>query len=164
MKIDVAHIRRMADAIATTDDHETEPGFLDTLDGETDVADIADYLIAEILQDEALADAADAQATALKSRSSRLRVRAKTKRKVAVDLLDASGLRKLERPQATISRVAGRVSVEIVDEEAIPTQLRREKIEVMPDKAAIKAHLEAGVDVPGAELVRGQDTLSMRAV
>ena len=34
----------MAAAIATTDDHDSEPGFLDTLEGETEAVEIADWL------------------------------------------------------------------------------------------------------------------------
>ena len=163
MKIDLAHIRRMADAIATTDEHDDEPGFLDTLDGATDAVDIADFLIDGILSDEALTEAIKVQEAALKSRRERIETRAKAKRRVAVELLEAAGLKKMERPRATISRLAGRVGVSITDEASIPSQLCVTKTITSPDKAAIKAQLEAGETVPGAALVRGPDSLSVRA-
>ena len=50
MYIDLPTIRRMAEEIraALGDDHDAET-FLDTLDGETDAADIADKLLADML-------------------------------------------------------------------------------------------------------------------
>lgn len=162
MRIDIAHIRRMADAIATTDDRDSEPGFLDTLEGETEAVEIADWLIGSILADEAMADALKAQEAAMKARRDRIEARAKAKRRAGIELLNAAGLKKLERPRATLSRTAGRTSVQITDEASVPTQLCTVKTVTTPDKAAIKRQIEAGETVPGAELVRGDDALTMR--
>lgn len=162
-RIDLALIRRWADTIATTDDRDTEPGFLDTLDGETDALDLADRLIAEIQNDEALIAALKAQEDAMHTRRARLENRAKAKRRVAVELLEALGVKKLERPRATLARSAARVRVDITDADAVPTQLHTTKTITAPDLAAIKRHLEAGEDVPGAVLVRGNDTLTLRS-
>ena len=162
-RIDLALIRRWADAIATTDDRDSEPGFLDTLDGETDAGDIADRLIAEIQHDEAFIAALKAQEEAMGSRRARFEARARAKRRVAVELLQAAGVKRMERPRATLSRTAGRVTVQITDEASVPTQLCTVKTTTAPDKAAIKRLLEAGEDVPGAELARGDETLSIRS-
>lgn len=162
MRIDLAHIRRMAAAIATTDDHDSEPGFLDTLEGETEAVEIADWLIGSILADEAMAAALKVQEAAMKARRDRIEARAKAKRRAGIELLNAAGLKKLERPRATLSRTAGRTSVQITDEASVPTQLCTVKTVTTPDKAAIKRQLEAGETVPGAELVRGDDALTMR--
>ena len=162
MRIDLAHIRRMAAAIATTDDHDSEPGFLDTLEGETEAVEIADWLIGSILADEAMAAALKVQEAAMKARRDRIEARAKAKRRAGIELLNAAGLKKLERPRATLSRTAGRTSVQITDEASVPTQLCTVKTTTTPDKAAIKRQLEAGETVPGAELVRGDDALTMR--
>lgn len=162
MRIDLAHIRRMAAAIATTDDHDSEPGFLDTLEGETEAVEIADWLIGSILADEAMAAALKVQEAAMKARRDRIEARAKAKRRAGIELLNAAGLKKLERPRATLSRTAGRTSVQITDEASVPAQLCTVKTVTTPDKAAIKRQLEAGETVPGAELVRGDDALTMR--
>lgn len=162
MRIDLANIRRWADLIATTDDRDDEPGFLDTLEGETDAMELADRLIAEVLDDEALAEACKAQEAAIEARRKRFEARARAKRRVALELLESIGVRKLERPRATISRTAGRVSVQITDEAAVPSQLCTVKTTTTPDKAAIRKQIEAGEIVPGAELVRGDDALTMR--
>ena len=162
-RIDLALIRRWADAIATTDDRETEPGYLDTVDGECSALDIADHLIAGIQHDEALVAALKAQEDAMGARRARLENRARAKRKVAVELLEALGLPKLERPRATIARIKGRTRTEITDLAAIPSQLCTVKTTTAPDTDAIKRLLEAGEDVPGAQLVRGGDTLTIRS-
>lgn len=162
-RIDLALIRRWADTIATTDDRETEPGFLDTIDGACDALDLADRLIAEIQNDEAFVASLKAQEEAMHTRRARMEARARAKRRVAGELLDAIGVRKLERPRATLSRVSGRTRPEIIDPSAIPSQLHTVKTTTTPDTAAIKRLLEAGEDVPGAVLVRGDDTLNIRS-
>lgn len=158
---DISLISRVAEYLRDMldEDFDSET-FLDTLDGETDALDIADRLIASMQDDEALADAAKAQAAELSARAKRIAERAAAKKRTLGLILDATGERKLERPRATVSRMSGRVSVHITDEASVPSQLC--KTTVTPDKAAIKAQLDAGETVPGAELVRGEDTISVR--
>lgn len=162
MMIDLSRIRRMADLIATSDDRDDEPGFLDTLEGETDALEIADHLISEALGDDALSEAIKTEEAALALRRKRIEDRARSKRRAMLDLLDAAGVKKMERPRATISRRAGSIRVEIEDESSVPTQLMTVKTTASPDKAAIKAQIEAGSDVPGCALVRGEDSISLR--
>ena len=45
LTLDLAVIRRIGDLIADTDDRDLEPGYLDTLEGETPVMEVADHLI-----------------------------------------------------------------------------------------------------------------------
>lgn len=139
-----------------------EATFWDSLDGETDVLDIADRVIARMQEDAALADAAAAQAAALASRAARLTARGTAHKAALLHLLDAAGQKKLERPAATISRRAGSVSVNITNEDDIPSQLMTVKTTTAPDKAAIKRAIEAGETIPGAELVRGPDSLIVK--
>jgi hypothetical protein len=161
MRPDLPLIERVAamlrDMLGEGYDDDT---FLDTLDGETDAVEIADRLIASMQGDEALAAAAKEQADALAARSKRLGDRARAKKRTLLAVMDAMGVRKLERPAATLSRRAGGVSLVITDEAAIPSQLTRTRVE--PDKAAIKKQLQAGEDVPGAALAQGDDTISVR--
>ena len=89
-------------------------------------------------------------------------MRADAHRKNLRLILNAMGVPKAERALATVSLRPGTLSVRIVDEAEIPSQLMREKVTRAPDKAAIKAALEAGETIPGAELARGDDVLMMR--
>ena len=154
-------IQLMAEEIraALGDDFDAE-AFLDTLDGETDAADIADRLLAELADAEAMAEAIRGQEADMKARRQRYDMRGEAFRRQLLNLLDAIGEKKIERPRATVSRRAGLPSVQITDEAAIPSQLC--KTTVAPDKAAIKAQLMAGETVPGAQIVVGDDGVTVR--
>lgn len=154
----IAAVADMLRGILGDDDDET--AWIDSLEAETPVVDLADMLLSRLLETDALADAVKAQEAALKARRSRLEDRGRAIRQSLGALLDAADVRKLERPLGTVSRLAGRMSVVILDEAAIPTQLC--KVVTSPDKGAIKAQLEAGETVPGAALERGADTVSVR--
>jgi hypothetical protein len=161
MRTDLTLIERIAAMLRDDlgDDYDDET-FLDTLDGETDALDIADHLIASMQDDEALATATKEQADALAARSRRIGGRAATKKRALLAVIDAIGVKKLERPRATVSRRAGGLSVQISDEAAVPSQLC--KVVRTPDKTAIKRHIEAGEDVPGARLERGPNGVTVR--
>ena len=153
-------IAAMAEVLAPyRDDEET---YLDTLDGETDILDLLDGEIAAMQDDEALAAAIKAREADLKTRRDRIEMRADAHRKNLRLILQHASLPKAERPLATVSLRPGNLSVKIISEADIPTQLMRETVSRAPDKAAIKAHIEAGETVPGAELVRGDETVSVR--
>lgn len=136
--------------------------FWDTLDGETDALDIADRILSKMQDDAALASAAKAQADALSMRAKRLEGREGAHKKALLTLLDATGQKKLERPCATVSRRKGSVSVNITNADDVPSQLCTVKTVTSPDKAAIKKQIDAGETVPGAELVRGPDGVTVR--
>jgi hypothetical protein len=127
---------------------DDEDLYQDMIEGETDALDLLDSQIASMQNDEALAEAIKAQEANLKARRERIEWRADAHKKAALLIMNAAGLKKAERPRATISVRPGSVSVQITDEAEIPTQLMREKITRAPDKAAIKAQLEAGETVP----------------
>lgn len=154
-------IQLMAEEIraALGDDFDAD-AFLDTLDGETDAAEIADRLLAELADAEAMAEAIRGQEADMKARRQRYDMRGEAFRRQLLNLLDAIGEKKIERPRATVSRRAGLPSVQITDEAAVPSQLC--KTVVTPDKAAIKAQLMAGEAVPGAQIVTGEDGVTVR--
>jgi len=159
-RLDLSLIERIAAELAPyRDDEET---YLDTLDGATDALDLLDREIASEQADRAFVAALADHIKALKARADRIDMRADARRKAQLLILNAIGLRKVERPLATLSLRAGSVSVQITDEAAIPSQLCTIKTSTSPDKAAMRAQIEAGETVPGAELVRGDETLSVR--
>lgn len=159
-RIDLNTIRMAAEMLAPyADDEQT---YLDTLDGETDVLDLLDRELAAMQDDEALAEAIKAQEANLRARRDRIEMRADAHKKILGLILSAAELKKAERPAATVSIRPGNVSVRIVNEEDVPSQLMREKITRAPDKVAIKAQIEAGEDVPGAVLERGADVVTVR--
>jgi hypothetical protein len=160
MMIPVALIQDIALELAQYRDDEDL--FLDTLDGETDILDIVDALIEEVQQSAALANSIKDREAILKQRRERIESRAAAARDGLLKVLAAADLKKVERPSATVSRRAGSMSVAIVDETEIPTQLLVEKITYSPDKKAIKAALDAGENIPGAILRRGNETIMLK--
>jgi hypothetical protein len=134
--------------------------FLDTLDGETDAVRIIDRLLSMALETEALAEAAKAEEYELALRRKRFEARSEAFRSQMLLMLEAMGIDRIERARATLSRLKPRQSVEVINADEVPSQLC--KTTVAPDIAAIKKQLEAGETVPGAALVMGAPSISIR--
>lgn len=134
--------------------------FWDSLDGETDALDLIGHLIRQRVEAVAQQAASKDVAATYTARASRMGDKAAAITKAMGQILDATGERKVAHTLGTVSRTNGRMGVQITDETAIPTQLTTTVTK--PDVAAIKSQLEAGEIVPGAELVRGPDGLTVR--
>jgi hypothetical protein len=133
---------------------EDDAFLADIIEGETDAPAIMERLVIE--RTEALANSAamDALAEKYTQISDRWTMRAESRRKLMGLVLDAVGMRKMQTPAGTVSVSPGRVSLALADDFVPPQGYARTRIE--PDKAAIKAALEAGETMPGAELVTGK--------
>lgn len=161
-RLDPNHIAAVAaDIRAALGDDDDAQAFLDTLEGETDALEIVDALIEADQEARAMAAAVAERIKDMQARKSRMEAASAAHRVALGQVLDAIGERKLTRPLATVSRTAPRAGLRITDEAALPSQLCRTKVE--PDKAAIKAQLEAGETVPGAELATGPAGVMVRA-
>jgi len=96
----------------------------------------------------------------LQQRKARFERRNEAMRALLLRVLKASGLPKAVLPEATVSIGKGRDKVEITDEAKLPKWALR--VVTSPDKTAIKERLDAGKKVPGAVLVTGGETLTVR--
>lgn len=134
--------------------------FWDSLDGETNVLDVLDALLAQLDEAEAFEAAAKQMAERYALRAKRMDEKQAGIKRVLGSILDATGQRKVARPLATVSRTRPHVSVLITDPESVPSQLCR--VTRSPDKTAIKAQIEAGETVPGAELQAGAPGVAVR--
>jgi len=76
--------------------------------------------------------------------------------------MEATGINKIQCPLFSITLVAGRESVAISDEGAIPDEFLRVKTDISPDKAAIAKALKEGKEVAGASLQRGQSSIRIK--
>jgi hypothetical protein len=128
---DLTLIAAIADELAPYRD-EDEAAFWDSLDGETDALDLLDRFLASMQDDEALVGAIREQEAALRARRDRIDMRAAAKKRVLGQILAAAGMKKAERPRATVSIRPGSISVRITDEDAVPSQLTREKVTRSP--------------------------------
>lgn len=132
--------------------------------GDTDADDLAALLSEEVpeldalvlrivrARQEALANesAVYKRIDDLNTRRQRYGRQAEALRSLLFSILQTLGLPKWRHAEVSISLSPGRPGVVITDEAALPDDLVRVKRE--PDKAAIRARLEAGETVAGAEL------------
>ena len=134
--------------------------FWDTIEGETDVMEIIGTVIEQINEAEANMDACTHLMDRYKSRKSILESRKYDLIKMLKTAMLCTGQKKIPHALATISLRNGMESLHITNEGEIPTQLC--KVISTPDKAEIKKQLKAGVQIEGAELVTGPQTISIR--
>jgi len=104
----------------------------------------------------------DATAKAIKEAEQKMAQRRRTIENRAQGLKDylkhnmeASGITRIESPWFVLSVQKNPGAVEITDERQLPDDFKIEVVTQKIDKAAIKAALKAGQDVPGATLVQG---------
>ena len=83
-------------------------------------------------------------------------------RHIALHSMKHLKLPRLKGVMYTISRRAGSDSLNIVSESQIPAQYRSIETVHTINSAAIKADLRRGKEVPGAELVRGPQGITIR--
>ena len=76
-----------------------------------------------------------------------------------IRVMEDAKVKKLEGKTATLWLRACPSSVQILDEAAIPADYKVSRTETSVDKKAVKAALEADVDVPGADLIIGKNSL-----
>lgn len=130
------------------------------MESETDGVEYLRWIERRRRQAVALADADQIIIDDLKARIDRFNRRDEALRRLMFGLLQATGLRKLELPEATLSIRAGVPKTIVTDETAIPETFIRIKREL--DIASIKVALKDGIPVPGATLSNAEETLTIR--
>lgn len=135
--------------------------FSDMLEGEAgDAMEMLDRVLRASVHASDMSDAAQARAEEIAARYNRYKKRAEALRGVAFAVMDALELRRRELPDLTASIAAGRPSVMVTDEDALPEAFV--KTERKADKTLIGAALKAGNTVPGATLSNSLPTLQVR--
>lgn len=158
MRLDTATLTYLAEQLA--DYRDDEQTYWDTIDGETDVMDIVEKIILDSNELDAGAEMNKTLARAYSDRASLLQQRKEALMKCLKVIMLSTGQTKIPHHLATISLRAGVESVVIHNEKDIPSQLCR--VTITPDKAEIKKQLKAGVQIDGAELVTGTQTVAIR--
>lgn len=110
------------------------------------------------LNQDAMAEAIECAADAMKARAQRLRKRTAHLRNYLLTNMQAAGLQRIETPEVVLAIKNNPESVVVFAEGELPERfmVQPEPPPKRADKAAIKAALKAGEDVPGARLERGQ--------
>lgn len=96
----------------------------------------------------------------LAERKARYQRKADAMKALIQSIMESAGLHKLALPEATLSILSGRTSVNVTDVNELPQGFY--STERKADKKALKSALEKGEAIPGAELVMGEDTLTVR--
>ncbi|MCO5092022.1 siphovirus Gp157 family protein [Bosea sp. (in: a-proteobacteria)] len=130
----------------------------DTLEGELDFEGIVRTLLAEIGEDEALADGIDRYADDLAARKQRLTVRAKLKRSLICTALEIAGRKTMELDVGTVTLSAVKPKAIVTEEADIPAEFFKPQPPKL-DQTALSAALRDGREVKGATLSNGGSTI-----
>jgi hypothetical protein len=131
------------------------------VEGETSLFEVIDEILIRLSEIDAHVDGIRAAGAKLAARSNRLQIQAERLTASLLLAMDTVGLKKLERPAATLSIAKVPDKAVITSEESLPSSFLVEKTEIKPDKKAILAALKEGQTIPGAELSNGGVTLKI---
>jgi hypothetical protein len=136
--------------------------FIDTLDGETDAVRAASAVVRMIGAQEAMETAARTLANRYAARASDFSSRAERARMALLGFMQEIGERSLVLPEGTITAKASGSRKLLGDCPADELPERFVKVKREPDRATIKAALEAGEVVDGFSLSNAQPSLQIR--
>lgn len=141
---------------------DDDDALVDTLDGISDLKEMLVWAARRVKELEAQSDGLKDYIGALRTRQDRIDGACQRLREqIAIAMLEA-GETSLKDAAVTLSARIGPRKVIISDEAQLPAEFVRQRIVESPDKDAIKAELEAGRAVAGAQLSNGQPVLTMR--
>jgi hypothetical protein len=160
---DVANLAAEIDALfaAYPELAEDESLRADMIEGETNLHAVLGRLLNKEREANSMVGATAARISELQARKAAFERRKDAMRGLMLRLMKSADLQKVPLTEATVSVTKGRQSVEIIDEARLPKKVL--KVVTTPDKTAIKALLDAGKKVPGAQLKAGEMTLMVRA-
>ena len=162
LKVDIAEFK--AHVASLLERHpelvEDEDLRADMFEGETDLHSIVNRLVSIKLDADAMAAAVKARKQDIADRQSRFERKAEGAKTLLKDLLIAADLPKVTLPEATVSITKPRTKVNILDVNDLPQGFYA--VERKAKAAEIKAALEAGETIPGAELTLGSEGIMVR--
>lgn len=153
-----AEIAKLIDANPELAEDETL--LEDMLVGSTEIEPVLSKLVSKRSYAAAMSDACKKVASDASERGARFARQAEAVKELAQSVLNAAGLQKITLPEATLSISKPRTSVNVIDVNELPQGTFT--TERKADKAALKRLLEAGEHIPGAELVLGSESLTVR--
>jgi Siphovirus Gp157 len=139
---------------------EDEKLWIDTLDGETNFNEFMGRLIRLDAEAKAISLAMVSIAEDYTQRAGRFKRRSEWLRGLMHGALQAAALPSLKLPEGTITERQPCAKLEILDANELPQGYF--EIERVPEKAALKKALEAGEKIPGAALVFGDASITVR--
>lgn len=145
-------------------DSDMEPGMIaDTLEGiEGELTDKISQLLAVCKNLSALSDALKAESSSLSARAKTADNQIASIKEYIAKSLELAGKKKITAGLHQVSVRAPSKSVDITDAGALPAELVEYETTIKPDKLAIKHLLDAGKDVPGAQIKIGKPSLIIK--
>lgn len=134
---------------------------LDTIEGETNLAEACAFVLEQTHEDEILIEGLDAKIKELQVRKGRMEKSVETRRNVILMAMDKAGLHTIRSPLGTMTARPTPPKATITDEALIPARFWKPSDPKL-DRAAVAGALKAGEAVPGAVLSNGGLTLSVR--
>lgn len=134
---------------------------LDTIEGETNLAEACAFVLEQTHEDEILIEGLDAKIKELQTRKGRMEKSVETRRNVILMAMDKAGLQTIRSPLGTMTARPTPPKATITDEALIPARFWKPS-DPRLDRAAVVEALKAGEAVPGAALSNGGLTLSIR--
>lgn len=141
---------------------DDDQAFLDTLEGEADNFEAARRVVRWMAEQGANEDACKGLADTYRARANMFANRVERARMSLADFLNDVGLKSMPLPEATLTVKAGKPSL-VGDASADDLPIHLVRIKREPDRAAIKAELEAGREVAGFHLSNAMPVLQVRS-
>lgn len=142
---------------------DDEDLIIDVIEGQTDALEAVSSVMRWAGEGQALAEGLKAYEAAIEARRKRYEGRKNIAKAAIAKLMDSMGVKKLERPEGTISISAGKQKLVYsadFDAEKLPVKLRRVKYEA--DAAAVKDWIEGGEQIEGVSLSNAEPVITWR--
>ncbi len=142
-------------------EHDDPVLILDTIEGETDLAEACVAVLEECNEDEILIKGLAAHIGDLQTRKGRMEKSVETRRNIILMAMEKAGLGTIRSPLGTMSARPTPKQAIITDEALIPARFWKAQDPKL-DKGELSSALRAGETIPGASLSNGGITLSVR--
>lgn len=143
-------------------EHADDPALiLDTIEGETDLAEACCVVLEEIHEDEALLEGLKVKIAELTTRKGRMEKSIETRRNIILMAMERAGVPTIRSPLGTLSVKPTPKQANITDESLIPARFWTPQDPKL-DKAELSSALRSGEIVPGAALGNGGVTLAIK--
>jgi len=133
----------------------------DTLEGLTNLPEMLTTILRSHLDDNYSVKALKLRINEMRERLKRLEVRADKKRALVAEVMAEADIPRLSEPDFTVSLLAGRKQLVVVEEPSIPEEYWRPQAPKL-DRVRLLENLKAGTSVPGASLSNAAPSIAVR--
>jgi len=153
--------RSLRDRIRAQDPQIDEQTLADTVEGLTDLHEIAAAIVRSALADEALAVGLKGRISEMQYRLERLQDRASKRRQIAKDVMLELDIKKIAVPDFTASIRPGLPALQVLDEAAVPS-IYWQPIAPRLKRQELLSELKDGAAIEGVALSNPEPVLSVR--